>query len=93
MAMENWVLIPLITPWVITVVWLVIASQSDKRAARQREQELLTAILSKTAHEYALALEAMKRSPEHKLREMEIENELAEKAVALEGVPMGYPVT
>ena len=93
MMVETWLFVPtLLLPW-LAIVGIIVVSQLDKRASRQREQELLTAILSKTAHEYALALEAMKRSPDQKIREMEIENELAEKAVALEGVPMGYPVT
>jgi len=75
-------------------LFLIISSSLDKRASLLREQSLLAALVSKSAHEYALSLEALKRSPKDKIREMEVENELAEHAAALEGVqvPGSYPV-
>jgi len=75
------------------VFGLLITNQLDQRQAKSREQSLLAALVSKSAHEYALSMEAIKRSPKDKIREMEIENDLAERAVALEGqVPGSYPV-
>ena len=73
---------------------IIIAHTFERRASLLREQSLLAALVSKSAHEYALSLEALKRSPKDKIREMEVENELAEHAAALEGVqvPGSYPV-
>jgi len=64
------------------------AHQLERRRAIERERELLTAIMSKDLGQYTHAIDALKRTPKDKLNELKAENELAQAAVKLEGIPV-----
>lgn len=62
--------------------------QLERRRAIERERELLAAIMAKDIGQYTQAVEILKRTPKDKLNELKVENELAQAAVQLEGIPV-----
>lgn len=59
----------------------------------RREQELLAAILAKDTPEYVAAVEALRTTPADKIKQMELENDLAIRAQELEDTRGGVAVS
>ncbi len=77
------------------IAFLAVQLNIERLRAVRREQELLAAVLSKDADEYTRALESLKQEPHHKIKAMELENELALKAAEIENAEAsrsGFPV-
>jgi len=64
----------------------------ERGNAISREQELLAAVLAKDTPEYTSAIEALRRQPGDKIKEMELENDLAIRAAEL-SEKGGFPVS
>lgn len=62
------------------------AHQVERKRAIERERELLVAIMAKHTKEFADVMESLRRTPQNKIEEMKIENELAQAAAQLQGV-------
>lgn len=63
----------------------------DRRDSKDRERELLAAVIAEQAGDYLNMLEAIKTSPKDKLKQMQVENDLALQAAQLqkrEGLPV-----
>lgn len=59
----------------------------------RREQELLAAILAKDTPEYVAAVEALRTTSADKIKQMELENDLAIRAQELEDTRGGVAVS
>lgn len=76
---------------VLFAAYAFYALDKERRRAIAREQELLAAVLCKDAEQYLRAVEQLRKQPKDKLKEMELENELAQAAVSIEesrGIPV-----
>jgi hypothetical protein len=77
---------------VLFATYQAYATQKERVRAIDRERELLAAVLAKNAGEYLSAIDALRKTPNDKLAEMRLENELAQAAVRLERGTGGFPV-
>lgn len=77
---------------VLFAAYQAYAVQLERKRAIKLQQELLAAIMAKDVGQYLQAIDALRRTPDDKLREMKLENDLAQAAVKLEE-QQGFPVS
>lgn len=86
--------IVLIIVLVLFIVFLFGVNINDRRAARNRESDLVAAVLAKNLSEYALASAELKPTTREKIQKIKEENKLALKAAEIEAKKeRGIPIT
>ncbi len=76
---------------ILLIVFLLGVSIHDRKAAKEREQELIAALLAKNLPEYAMASSELKSTIKDKIKLVKAENELAigqEKIADEQGIPV-----
>jgi hypothetical protein len=87
---------PEVTALTLIVVFLCLIVVYILKSSKDREQDLVAALMAKNLSEYALANTEMKTSMKDKVKKMKAENELAvmnEQFLAEERRKEGVPVT
>ena len=76
---------------VLLIVFLFGVNIYDRKTAKDREQDLIAALLAKNLSEYALANSKMKTTTKDQIKKLRAENELAlgvEKIIGDQGIPV-----
>ena len=76
---------------VLLIVFLFGVNIYDRKTAKEREADLIAALLSKNLSEYALAKSELSTSAKDKINKIKAENELAlgqQKILESEGIPV-----
>lgn len=89
--METTVLIVVL---ILFIVFLFGVNIYDRKAAREKESDLIAALLAKNLSEYALASAELKPTTREKIKKIREENKNALKAAEIEAKKnRGIPVT
>ena len=78
---------------VLFIVFLFGVNLYDRRNAKERESDLIAALLAKNLGEYALANTELKSTPMDKIKKIKAENELAIANQKIIEGHRGIPVT
>ncbi len=76
---------------ILFIVFLFGVNIYDRKTAKEREADLIAALLSKNLSEYALAKTELKTSTKDKIAKIQAENQLAidnEKLFGEKGIPV-----
>lgn len=83
----------LIVVLIALIIFLFGVNIYDRKTAKEREADLIAALLSKNLSEYALAKTQLSTTTRDQIKKIKAENELALSAEALLKKDEGIPVT